>query len=113
MFLPNRETAVVSEQKITGYLLSETHLDGRHKARFFKAFGYSVDRWRLLADTLRQHIDDYEIAKTEISSFGTRYVIEGIINTPAGRSAALRSVWFIRNGEDQPQFVTAYPLPRD
>lgn len=35
MKLPNVEAVVVSEDKITGYLLSPTHRDGRHKAAFF------------------------------------------------------------------------------
>ncbi len=33
--LPNAERAVVSERKVVDYLLSETHPDGRGKARFF------------------------------------------------------------------------------
>lgn len=110
MVLPNRELAVVSPAKITDYLLSETHPDGRHKCQFFKAFGYSLDQWELLADTVRQHLLDYEVRKIEDSPFGTRYVVEGIISTPDRRTPLLRSVWFIRQGEDIPQFVTAYPL---
>jgi hypothetical protein len=39
MKLPNCEQAVVAEAKITRYLLSETHEDGKHKAAFFTHFG--------------------------------------------------------------------------
>ena len=39
--LPNYENAVVSEAKITGYLLSTKHRDGRSKAEFFMiTWGY-------------------------------------------------------------------------
>jgi hypothetical protein len=39
MKLPNHEHALVPQEKITGYLLSLTHRDGRHKAAFFVSFG--------------------------------------------------------------------------
>jgi hypothetical protein len=113
MVVPNRELAVVTQAKITDYLLSESHPDGRHKCQFFKAFGYSLDHWEFLAGTIRQHILDYEVRKTEDSPFGTRYVVEGIIVAPDGRTPLLRTVWFIRHGEEVPQFVTAYPLSSD
>ena len=109
MFLLSREVAVVPQAKITEYLLSDFHPDGRHKAQFFKSFGYTSDDWQSLERTLRQHILDYEVTKIEQSSFGTRYVVEGIIKAPDGRRPLVRTVWFIRNGETVPQFVTAYP----
>jgi hypothetical protein len=46
MKLPNVEAAVISEDKITGYLLSTTHRDGRHKAAFFLGFGFTADAGR-------------------------------------------------------------------
>jgi lysophospholipid acyltransferase (LPLAT)-like uncharacterized protein len=38
--LPNYENAVISETKITGYLLSTKHRDGRSKAEFFTRLGF-------------------------------------------------------------------------
>jgi hypothetical protein len=112
MNLPNHDKAVVSQRKIVGYLLSHSHRDGRGKAKFFTQFGFSVEAWEELAQALRQHAADYEIAKAEQSPFGTRYVIEGQITTPDGRTPLIRSVWFIAAGETIPQFATAYPLKR-
>ena len=54
--------------------------------------------------------DTNEIAKTETSYFGTKYVIEGVIFSPDRRNPSVRSVWFIESGSDIPFFVTAYPL---
>ena len=97
MKLPNRENAVVSAAKIKKYLLSETHPDGKHKAKFFQAFGFSLNDCQALDHAMRQHIADHEVAKIERSFFGTRYVVEGIMMAPDGRSPLIRTVWFVRN----------------
>jgi hypothetical protein len=110
MKLPHLEKAMVPQAKVTDYLLSDTHLDGRHKEAFFTAYGFAKESWDTLAETLLQHAAEHEVAKAEDSPFGTRYVVEGIIRTPDGRTALLRSVWFIRHGEEEPRLATAYPL---
>ena len=112
MKLPNLENAVVPATKIRAYLLSETHPDGKHKARFFQAFGFSFDDCQAIEHAMRQHISDHEVAKVEPSLFGARYVVEGIMTAPDGRTPLIRNVWFIKNEEEIPQFVTAYPLRR-
>jgi len=112
MKVPNAENAVIAPEKLRDYLLSETHPDGKHKARFFQAFGFSLDDWQSLGRAVRQHISDHEVARIEPSPFGIRYVVDGIMTAPDGRSPLIRTVWFNRNGEDIPQFVTAYPLRR-
>jgi uncharacterized protein DUF6883 len=109
MKLPYLENSVVPEKKIKDYLLSTTHRDGKHKAAFFTAIGFTVDDWQELATKLLQHSRDHEVAKIEESPFGKRYVIEGIMETPDGRIIMIRSVWFIDTGESIPRFVTAYP----
>ncbi len=110
MKLPNVESAVVPEAKITGYLLSTTHRDGRHKAVFFRSFGFAVGDWQALAAALLRHAEEHEVARAEKTPFGTRYVVEGTIGTPSGRTPSMRSVWFVDNDQDAPRFVTAYPL---
>ena len=112
MKLPNVDKAQVPKAKITGYLLSFTHEDGRSKAAFFVKFGFSASKWRALALALKEHAKDHAVVKVENSPFGTRYVIEGVIQTPDGQSPLLRSVWFIENENPTPRFVTAYPLRR-
>ena len=109
MKLPNREKAVVRRSKIVNYLLSATHQDGQGKANFFIRFGFSTEAWQILAEALRQHTE-YEVVKIEDSPYGIRYVIEGELQTPDGRSPQVRSIWFIETEKNQPSFVTAYPL---
>jgi hypothetical protein len=110
MRLPNHEAATVSEEKIIGYLLSATHRDGRHKAAFFLRFGFTAGNWQTLAASLLKHAAEHEVSKAESTPFGTRYVVEGTIETPLGRTPRIRSVWFLESDQDAPRFVTAYPL---
>jgi hypothetical protein len=110
--LPNYEKAVISDTKITGYLLSTKHRDGRSKAEFFTRSGFSSDAWEDLVKALLRHAAENEVAKIEDSPFGTRYIIEGVLVAPDRRGAVVRSVWFIETGEQIPRFVTAYPLQR-
>jgi hypothetical protein len=112
MKLPNYEDAIIPQAKITEYLLSFTHRDGRSKANFFHRFGFSIAEWKTLATALQQHAAENPVTKTEPSRFGTRYVIDGIIRTPDGRTPTIRAVWFVDQGGRAPRFATAYPLSR-
>ncbi len=113
MKLPNYDKAIVPREKIVDYLLSLAHRDGRSKAIFFSSFGFSVDAWQTLADMLRRHAAAHAVAKIESTPFGTRYVVEGEIDAPDGRTPLVRVVWFIDTGEDIPHLATAYPLWRN
>lgn len=110
MKIPNYLNAIIPPAKLVDYLLSPSHRDGRHKARYFSQLGFSQENWQEFEDFLRQHVQEHEISREEPSPFGTRYVLEGIIKMPDGRTAKIRTVWFIRSEENIPRFVTAYPL---
>lgn len=112
MKLPNYGIATVPKAKITQYLLSLTHPDGFSKAQFFIQFGFKIEHWEQLATALLKHAAIYDVTKIESSAFGTRYVIEGTLITPDGRSPMIRSVWFVGQEDEQPRLATAYPLPR-
>jgi hypothetical protein len=75
--LPNLENAQIPRAKITEYLLSFTHRDGRHKAAFFTRFGFSIDNWEIMSAALLRHAAENEVARIENSPFGERYVVEG------------------------------------
>ena len=110
MKLPNVKAAVGSDDKLTGYLLSPTHRDGRHNAAVFLGYGFTGDAGQTLAAALLKHAADYEVTKVEKTPFGSRYVVEGTMETPCGRTPNIRSVWYLETGHDVPRFVTAYPL---
>ena len=110
MKLPNYEQVHIARAKIVDYLLSATHHSGRGKAGFFTKFGFSPDSWEVLAQALKDHAASNDVNRTEPSPFGARYIIEGELQTPVGRAAMIRAVWFLDTGENVPRFVTAYPL---
>lgn len=110
MKLPNREKAYIQSQKLTGYLLSESHPIGSSKAKLLRAFGFND----MNVDMLEQEL--LTIAQTQVvqeileTAHGVKYIIDGEINTPDKRKLRLRTVWIIDTGETQPRFVTARPL---
>jgi hypothetical protein len=110
--VPGWERATVPERKITEYLLSTSHKDGRPKAAFFGAFGFRIEAWEVLAEALRGHVAEHETCGEAASAFGTRYVVEGPLETPNGRRPEVRTVWFLESESDAPRLVTAYPLTR-
>lgn len=110
MKIPAAHLVEVPRKKVVDYLLSETHPVGRHKAVLFRSWGFSVDNWQVLADSLQQHAAENDITKEELSPFGMRFVIEGIMEVPDGRLPPVRAIWFLRHQETTPRFVTAYPL---
>ena len=110
--LPNAAAAIVARSKVVDYLLSESHPDGRGKARFFSDQGFSLSDWESLAAALRGHAMAHRVAEAVQTAFGVRYVIEGELSAPDGRSPGIRAVWFIRTGRDIPELVTAYPMKR-
>lgn len=109
MKLPNRENAVVPIQKLKDYLLSETHPAGKAKAKFFRSFGYNEANIELLERGLLTIALKQEINETVSSPHGLKYIVDGTLQTPVGRSINLRTVWIIDKGQDRPRFVTAVP----
>lgn len=110
--LPGGPDLVVDETKITGYLLSAAHPQGRYKATFFRGFGFAPERWMELRDALCRHAVRHEISGAQDTEFGTRYTVDGPLDCPDGRAPQLRSVWFKAAGGRTVRLVTAYPLQR-
>ncbi len=102
MKLPNGDRGEVPEAKITGYLLSLAHEDGRSKAQFFIRFGFSVTEWQELATTLQELARQHPVTRVEDSPFGKRYIIEGVIKAPDGRTPWIRTIWFIEDATEIP-----------
>ncbi len=111
MKLPNWEKAVIAESKLVRYLLDLTSENGKAKAQFFLAFGFTIENWQIMADALKQHANDHEVTKVEERPpFGIHYVVEGTLHTPDGRDPSVRVIWIIDDGDDVPRLVSAYPL---
>ena len=107
MKLTNSENAFIAKEKILDYLLDEKNSKG--KSVFFNLFGYFKDNFEDLAIDLIKLASSGEVSETEQTKFGLKLIISGNIIAPNGRSIVMTSVWIIKNNEDFPKFVTAYP----
>ncbi|MBM4124513.1 MAG: hypothetical protein FJ246_06125 [Nitrospira sp.] len=109
MKLPHREEAYIPPAKLEEYLLSETHSVGRLKARFLHAAGFDLKNPNWVKHRLIEIAQSEDVMETKSTPHGTKYVVEGSLQTPAGRLVQLRTVWIIETGQTSPRFVTAYP----
>jgi hypothetical protein len=112
MKIPHVEQVTVPESKITRYLLDLTSPNGKSKAAFFLAFGFTIELWEVMADALKQHAVTYEVASTRETSYGIHCVVEGVLETPDGRNPQVRVIWKVEHDQDIPSLVTAYPLEK-
>jgi hypothetical protein len=109
MEMPNHERAVVAREKLTHYLLSNSHPVGKSKAKFFRQFGYDDQIVELLEEGLLAIAQTQEVEEVEESAHGTKYKIPGFLNTPAGIPVRILTVWIIPSDGEDPRFVTAFP----
>ncbi len=110
MYMPSRENAFVEDTKITGYLLNLEHPDGRSKASLFLKAGFRLDNIAEFKAFLLNHAQVHQVAKTEQTRFGTKYIIEGQVEGVDSFRFNLRTVWIITASSKQPKLITAYPL---
>jgi hypothetical protein len=109
MKMPNNEQSFVADNKIEKYLLSDTHEEGKHKAAFFKQFGFDALEPENLKKSLLNHAVTREIVNELEVAHGKKYVLECELQTPDERNPCIKSVWIIGNEESNPRLVTAYP----
>lgn len=108
--IPNYEKAYIPGQKLREYLLSETHAIGKAKAKFFRSLGFNDDNVELLERELMTITRTELIAEEIITPFGIKYIVDGILSTPSGTSAKVRTIWIVEPHDERPRFVTAYPI---
>ncbi len=112
MRLPNAENAYVEPAKITRYLLSLDSERGRSKAKFFMEFGFVQEDWQRLAGALVVHGSSHEVARIVETQHGTKFIVEGAMQTPDRRNPRVRTVWMIYHDSDEPWLITAHPRRR-
>ena len=109
MQVPNCDGAFVPSRKLAEYLLSETHAVGKAKAKFFRGFGFDESNVTLLEQGLLSIIQTATVADIVRTSFGIKYVVDGLLETPRGDTISIRTVWIVEVEGEGPSFVTAYP----
>lgn len=107
--LQNAHRAIVAPAKVRDYLLTDEAGKGAGKPGFFLAFGFTRERWDVLADALRDHAQRHPAAFVGATPYGDKYEVRGPLATPDGRNPVVRSVWQYDTGSDAPRLLSAYP----
>jgi hypothetical protein len=99
----------VDESKVVTYLLSTPNSHG--KAAFFLGFGFQPENWQVMADVLKQQGRSNPVATEEVASpYGTRYSVDGELETPSGRRPRVRTVWIRETDSNELRLITAHPI---
>ena len=109
MKLPNAHNAIVERKKIVDYLLDPAHPDHSGKAEFLEALGFRRKEWKTLAAAFLALAQQAEVAQHMKSPHGQKYVIIGRIESPAGKSPLVKTIWIVDSGVETARLVTAYP----
>lgn len=109
MKLPNSENAAIETTKLTKYLLNPKHKRGGDKAKLLQRLGYSLNNWQQLEADIRQYHLDEDVDIVKETSYGIRYEISALLQTPTGESRLVRTVWQIDKGVDFPRLITLIP----
>lgn len=107
--LPHADQAIVAPEKIVRYLLVSEHPQNQGKVAFFFRFGFTRERWELLAAALAKHVRSHEVEQIIPESGRTKDTVVGPLWMPDGRSPLVRTVWQVDRGTAFPRFITAYP----
>jgi hypothetical protein len=109
--LPGLANAYVPQAKVVDYLLNPEHTGGgKDKAQFLVRFGFTIERWEVLATALLDHAHAYEVISSIATPQGVNYAIDGRLITPDGRYPLMRTVWTVDTDSIAPRFVTTYPV---
>lgn len=109
MQLPAAERAYVDPAKVRDYLLSPEHPEGQFKAAFFRSLGYQRSNWPRLQHDLQLLASSGNAISAAPTLFGQLFEMSVMLQGPVGRPTLVVTAWIIRNDEDFPRFVTAYP----
>lgn len=101
---------IISQDKLIDYVLSETHATGKFKAKFFRNLGFNETNIHLFEKALHKLAKSQEVTDVVSSKYGTKYIIDGPIDTPRGKVVNVRTIWIIERGQFNPRFVTVYPV---
>jgi hypothetical protein len=95
--------------KLKDYLLSQTHPVGKTKAKVFHALGFNEGNVEVLEQSLLM-IACQDVKSVVSSIYGKKYVIESPLHGLNERTIQIQTIWIIETDQNNPRFVTAYPV---
>ncbi len=114
MKLPYKENAIIKREKLTNYLLSLTHPEGKSKAKFFRGIGFNAINIGEFEKALLKIGTTKEVKETDKtkSQYVIKYTIYGFVSAPNGKKYKVKTVWAIDIGSEIPHLTTAHPKRR-
>src|SRR3989344_7866747 len=105
MKLPNSNKVIIPREKLTEYVLSETHSTGKFKAKYFGNLGFNGANIRFFQEALQKIVKSEEVKNEIVSPYGIKYILDGKISTPSGKIVQVRTIWIIEKEQNRPGFV--------
>jgi hypothetical protein len=103
MKLPNGERAIVSDEKLFGYLLNEQHeSQPGHALLFRRLLGISRENGESLRAALLDAAAHSEARAGSPSQFGSKFEVSFEMTGSRG-SYRILSIWMIEHGENDPR----------
>lgn len=107
MKLPNAEQiTIIPADKLEGYCLNLEHRVGGHKARMFRAIGYTLENASALRAILLDAAHEADnVTLGKLDKYGQRYNFEFTLN-----AVTVLTAWIVDPGQTVPRFLSAYPI---
>ena len=107
--LPRSEHAIVSTEKIKGYVLNTKHPIGGHKAVVFRdVLGYTEENSDALIAEIKHELPNWKAKARDATRYGQPYEVRMLLKGPTGRTAVVKTGWIIDDGSEDPRLVSAY-----
>jgi hypothetical protein len=99
----------IDKSKLVDYLLHP--VNSRGKLGLFSSYGFGQSNWEVLRDSLLEHAETHPVCEQIASRFGTKYIVNGVLNTPSERQPlpVMTAVWQQDAGAIGVRLITAYP----
>jgi hypothetical protein len=106
--LPNGHRAIVTDDKLLGYLLNEGHATQPGHAELFRLLlGVTPANADILRAALLDAAGSRDATPGSPSPFGVKYEVRFDVAGPQ-RSCTILSVWIIEHGQQDPRLITAF-----
>jgi hypothetical protein len=106
--LPNGHRAIVTDDKLLGYLLNEGHPTQPGHAELFRLLlGITPANAVVLRTALLEAAASHEVTPGGPSPFGVKYEVRFDMAGPR-RSYTILSVWIVEHGQTDPRLITAF-----
>lgn len=107
--LPNYKNAVITDEKLTGYVLNKEHPVGKNKAIAFENYlGYNIDNRHLLVQELKNGLKSNVAKKRPETQYGKPYEVRMLLNGVNGKSAYVKTGWIFDNDSNIPRLTSVY-----